>query len=61
MKKTLWLENLVLFNQAVQKSGGIMHIYDSHTDNEGDVFCFVEFSKLNLKESENYEEKRIKK
>lgn len=45
IKKTVWLENLVLLNAMVQKSGGIMEIKSSYTDWEGDVQCEVFLSR----------------
>ena len=43
-RKSILLENIVAFNKAVQKSGGIMDIISSYTDSEGDVMCYVAYT-----------------
>lgn len=59
--KTVWLENLVLFNKCVQASGGIMDIISSYTDLEGDVAARVSFDKLDRRQELEYEFRRFKK
>lgn len=62
MYKSVWLENLVLINKLIQKSGGIMEIVSSYTDFEGNVLCRIYLSKALSPENESiYEEKRLKK
>lgn len=57
-RKTVWLENLVLLNECVQKSGGIMYILASYTDDEGDVAVTVECSALNPEMETKYNQER---
>ena len=59
--KTVWLENLVLFNKCVQSSGGIMNIISSYTDLEGDVAVRVTFDKLDKGQELEYEFRRFRK
>lgn len=58
MEKTIWLENLVLFNSCVQKSGGIMDIVSSYTQPEGDVLVRVVYNKLDNDQRIRYEKER---
>jgi hypothetical protein len=60
-RRIIWLENLVLFNGCVQKSGGVMNITGSFTDSEGDVEVDVSYNKLTSDEDQNYLTKRIHK
>ena len=60
MEKSIWLENLVLFNQAVQKSGGTMDIKSSYTDFEGNVICRVYYShQLTAENETEYMKNRV--
>ena len=58
--KSIWLENLVAFNKAVQKSGGVMEIKSSFTDFEGNVNCYVGYNKQLTTDAEiEYEKDRV--
>jgi hypothetical protein len=59
--KSIWLDNVVLFNKCVQESGGIMEITSSWTDPEGDVIVRVCFTKLSEEKEKEYLDKRISK
>jgi hypothetical protein len=61
LKKTIWLENVVLFNDCVQKSGGSIHIYNSMTDPDGDVLVCVMYSNINPQQEERYLRERVVK
>ena len=62
LEKTIWIENLSLFNKMVQKSGGIMEVKSSYTDFEGDTNCYVTYTKPLTTECEiEYEKMHIKK
>lgn len=60
-QKTVWIENLVLFNDCVQKSGGIMEIISSYTNDDGDVSVRACFTKLDIEKETEYNLKRIYK
>jgi hypothetical protein len=59
-QKIIKLENAVLLNECVQKSGGIMYIIGSYTDEDGNTCVKVEFSHLNVVQRMNYNRTRIK-
>lgn len=56
--KIIWLENLVFFNECVQKSGGTMTIVGSFTDNDGDVFAQTTFTQLKPELEKEYDNNR---
>lgn len=59
--REIWIENLVLFNKCVQRSGGVMNIKSSYTDTDGDVMVEVHYSALTQEENKIYERERIRK
>lgn len=63
MKRRIWAENLMLFKECVERSGGVLEVKASYTSNDGDMSLEVTYNVPLLPEmKEKYKKERhIKK